>query len=117
MSRRKRSDGTPERSSRRGTPERSPRRKRIGIGATEHDAQDEDIEIFALNDIDAGYRRNHHRRPDLSANIKVVFPTEEYVGAYLSHGQTKTVFVLRSSSLVVGSYTQVAAQLCWALCV
>ena len=89
-SRRKRSDGTPERSS---------RRKRVEIGATEHDAEDGEIQIFRLDDIDAGYKRNHSRRPDLSANIKIVFANnEEYLGAYLSHGHTKTVFVLKSSS-------------------
>ena len=94
MSRRKRSDGTPERSSRRGTPERPSRRKH----ATKHDDEDPDIKIFPLNGIDPTYKLNHSRLPDLSANIKVVFPTEEYMGAYLSHGQTKTVFVLKSNS-------------------
>ena len=38
---------------------------------------------------------HHPRRPDLSANIRVLFPNEEYTGEYLSHGQSKTVFILR----------------------
>ena len=86
-----------QQSEHRGVEQQSDHRG-VRTGATEHDGEHGDIQIFPLNDIDAGYKRNHSRRPDLSANIKVVFPKEEYVGAYLSHGHSKTVFVLRSSS-------------------
>ena len=96
-------------------------RKRVGTGATEHDAKhgerpsrrkrDDDgqqlsreLQFFKLNEIDAGYKGNHTRIPDLSADIKVVFPAEAYVGAYLSHGQSKTVFVLRSSTRQKGKF-------------
>ena len=39
----------------------------VRIGATEHDPENGDIQIFPLNDIHAGDKRNHSRRPDLSA--------------------------------------------------
>ena len=44
-------------------------------------------------------RGNHARAPDLSPNIKVVFPgpaRTEYIGVYLNHGKNKTVFLLKS---------------------
>ena len=94
-------------------------RKRASAGATEHDEEhalaerprqrkrgedlqdlDPEIQIFKFNKIDA----DHIRTPDLSADIRVVFPTEEYIGAYVSHGQTKTVFAIRSSSRKEGKF-------------
>ena len=44
-------------------------------------------------------RGNHTRAPDLSPNIKVVFPEPartEYIGVHLTHGKNKTVFLLKS---------------------
>ena len=58
---------------------------------------DPEIGLFKLNEIDANYKNNNTRVPDLSAEIRIVFPTEEYIGKYVGHGQSKTVFVIRSS--------------------
>ena len=91
------------------------KRKRAGTGASEHYEEQKlgrrqqkcdaalqhlnsEIQLFKLNEIDANYKDNHIRIPDLSADIRIVFPTEEYIGAYASHGLRKTVFVIRSSS-------------------
>ena len=35
--------------------------------------------------------------PNLSADIRIAFLEEEYIGRYLSHGKSKTVFVMRSN--------------------
>ena len=40
----------------------------------------------------------------MSADIRVVFPDEEYVGAYASHGQSKTVFVIKSANRKKGMF-------------
>ena len=53
------------------------------------------IRFFKFNDIDASYRNNHVRVPDLSADIRIVFPAEEYIGKYVGHGKSKTVFVIK----------------------
>ena len=72
-------------------------------GATEHDsAVDPKITLRKLDQstqrqVDA--TGNHPRSPDLSANIKVVFPSEVYTGEYLNHGQSKTVFLLKQGRL------------------
>ena len=63
-----------------------------------------EIRFFKLNEIDANYQDNHTRIPDLSADIRIVFPTEEYIGKYVSHGQSKTVFVIRSSDRREGRF-------------
>ena len=58
-----------------------------------------------LNEIDANYKRNHSRKPDSNADIRVIFPDgEEYVGKYLSHGQSKTVFIITRSGHEKGRY-------------
>ena len=60
---------------------------------------DPEIGLFKLNEIDANYKSNNTRVPDLSAEIRIVFSsTEVYIGKYVGHGQSKTVFVIRSSS-------------------
>ena len=58
---------------------------------------DSEIRFFKLNEIDANYKDNHTRIPDLSADIRIVFRTEEYIGKYVGHGKSKTAFVIRSS--------------------
>ena len=69
------------------------------MSASEHNEEQEaEIRFFKLNEVDPNYRINHNRIPDLSADIRIVFPTEEYIGKYLSHGKSKTVFIIRSSS-------------------
>ena len=97
------------------------KRKRAGTGASEHYEEQRlggrrqkrgaelqhlgsEIRFFKLNEIDANYKDNHTRIPDLSADIRIVFPTEEYIGAYASHGQSKTVFVIRSSGRKEGRF-------------
>ena len=65
---------------------------------------DSEIKLFKLNDIDPNYKDNHIRIPDLSADIKSKFPTEEYNGAYVSHGQSKSVFAIRSSGRKAGRF-------------
>ena len=65
---------------------------------------DSEIRFFKLNEIDANYKDNNTRIPDLSADIRIVFPTEEYIGKYVSHGQSKTVFVIRSSGRKEGRF-------------
>ena len=75
-------------------------------GATEHyeEKSDPEIRLFKLNEVDADYEQNHSRVPDLSAEIRVVFPSEEYTGVYLSHGGSQTVFVIRSSNRQEGRF-------------
>ena len=97
------------------------KRKRAGTGASEHYEEqrlgrrrqkrgaelehlDSEIRLFKLNEIDANYKDNHARIPDLSADIRIVFPEEEYIGVYASHGQSKTVFLIRSSSHQQGRF-------------
>ena len=54
--------------------------------------------MFKLNTSASGYKQNHPRVPDLSADIRVKFPDEpEYNGVYVSHGQSKTVFEIKSA--------------------
>ena len=65
---------------------------------------DSEIKLFKLNDIDPNYKDNHLRIPDLSADIKIQFTTEEYNGAYVSHGQSTTVFFIRSSGRKAGRF-------------
>ena len=65
---------------------------------------DSEIRFFKLNEIDANYKDNHTRIPDFSADIRILFPTEEHIGAYASHGQSKTVFVIRSSGRKAGRF-------------
>ena len=65
---------------------------------------DPEIRLFKLNEIDANYKNNNTRVPDLSAEIRIVFPTEEYIGKYVGHGQSKTVFVIRSSGRKEGRF-------------
>ena len=65
---------------------------------------DSEIKLFKPNDIDPNYKDNHLRIPDLSADIKIKFTTEEYNGAYVSHGQSKTVFVSRRSGRKAGRF-------------
>ena len=96
-------------------------RKRVGYGTTEHAAvhgerpsrrkrgddgnqSSTELQFFKLNEIDAGFKDNHPRVPDLSADILVKFPSETYVGAYLSHGNSKTIFVLKSRSRHKGKF-------------
>ena len=97
------------------------KRKRAGTGASEHYKEprlggslreryvelqhvDSEIWLYKLNEIVANYKDNHTGIPDLSADIRIVFPTEEYIGAYASHGQSKTVFVIRSSGRKAGRF-------------
>ena len=65
---------------------------------------DSEIRFVKLNEIDANYKDNHTRSPDLSADIRILFPTEEYIGKYISHGHSKTVFVIRSSGRKEGRF-------------
>ena len=67
---------------------------------------DPEIRFFKLNTVDEDYKDNHSRIPDLSADIRVVFSSdgEEYTGAYISHGRSKTVFVIRSCSRKKGRF-------------
>ena len=60
--------------------------------------------MFKLNDIDANYKDNNTRIPDLSADIRIVFRTEEYIGKYVSHGNSKTVFVIKRTGHKVGRF-------------
>ena len=62
------------------------------------------VRISKLNGIDANYRLNHDRKPDLSADIRIGFPEAEYVGKYLNHGGSKTVFIIRRSGHTRGEY-------------
>ena len=84
-------------------------------GAAEHDVKrrrsDSEIQLFKLNQVDANYGDNHSRRPDLSANIRIVFPSEEYIGRYVSHGRTKTVFVLKSRGRQKGRFDDSALKI------
>ena len=47
------------------------------MSASEHNEEQEaEIRFFKLNEVDPNYRINHNRIPDLSADIRIVFPTE-----------------------------------------
>ena len=63
-----------------------------------------EVQLLKLNEIAANYKVNHSRIPDLSADIRIVFATEEYIGKYLSHGKTKTVFVIKRTGHKVGRF-------------
>ena len=43
------------------------------------------------------YKWKHDRVPGLIADIKVKFPKEDYIGVYVSHGRSKTVFEIKSA--------------------
>ena len=62
------------------------------------------IYFYKLNGVSPHYRDYHKRVPDLSADIRIVFPNEEYIGHYVAHGQSKTVFVLEKAGHRPGSF-------------
>ena len=62
------------------------------------------VRLSKLNEIAANYKTNHSRKPDLSADIRIGFPEAEYVGKYLNHGGSKTVFIIRRSGHTRGDY-------------
>ena len=62
------------------------------------------LRLSKLNEIDVNYRVNHSRKPDLSADIRIRFPDAEYVGTYVSHGGSKTVFIIRRAGHTRGDY-------------
>ena len=59
---------------------------------------DPEIQLSKFSASNAGDRQNHTRVPRSNAETRMVFPSEEYTGVYLSHGQSKTVFVIRSGN-------------------
>ena len=89
-------------------------------GASEHAANSALVHPkITLRKLDQSTQRqvdtkgNHPRSPDLSANIKVVFPSEVYTGEYLNHGQSKTVFLFkRSSALCAGKFHGAVLKVC-----
>ena len=62
------------------------------------------IRLSKLNEISANYKSNHLRKPDLSADIRIRFSDAEYVGTYVNHGGSKTVFIIRRSGHTRGDY-------------
>ena len=62
------------------------------------------VRLSKLNEIAANYKTNHSRKPDLSADIRIRFPDEEYIGTYVNHGGSKTVFIIRRSGFTKGRY-------------
>jgi len=79
------------------------------MGASEHNVEQDPrleskIRLSKLNEIDANHKVNHDRKPDLSADIRIRFPEAEYVGKYLTHGASKTVFIIRKSGHTQGRY-------------
>ena len=71
--------------------------RRTGAAAHSEEDFDPEIKLFKLNTAASGYEQNHPRVPDLSADIRVKFPAEEYIGVYVSHGWSKTVFEIKSA--------------------
>ena len=79
------------------------------VGASEHNEEPDSrlkkkIQLSKLNEIDANYRANHPRVPDLSADIRIKFPEAEYIGRYVNHGQSKTVFIIKQTGHTKGCY-------------
>ena len=79
------------------------------VGASEHNEEQDSrlkkkIQLSKLNEIDANYRANHPRVPDLSADIRIKFPEAEYIGRYVNHGQSKTVFIIKQTGHTKGCY-------------
>ena len=65
---------------------------------------DPDIRLVRLEGASETRGGQHSRRPDLSARIKSIFPGVEYIGEYITHGQSKTVFGLSRSNPPGGAY-------------